>query len=251
MSLPVRFHHLKTIGTKSPAHLRRLLLVAEDDQTYSMERGTATHALLFGTRKVVGYHEGKQRRGKEWDAFEAANTDAEILSASDYERATRMAEAVSVHADAMRVLTGTQEQTILWKQQGRDCRATPDNRTIEFVTELKTTKDSQPDKFTRQAIWMGYHAQLAWYMQAMLQSGKGLPREAFIVAVESSAPYPVTVLRLTKRALEMGERLVRLWWERLRACEESGEWPAYVQNIVDLDVPEDDELIFGDDVEAA
>ncbi len=242
---PVRFHHLRTIGAKSPAHLRALLDGDEREQTRPMEKGTATHALLLGGRRVIAYP-GAVRRGQEWAAFEAANADAEIITKSDYEAAARMAESVSNNADAMRALSGVREKSIQWSFLGRTCRSTPDSYALELVGELKTCRDSDPARFARYALRMGYHAQCAWYRQAVLESGKGQPREVFIVAVESSAPYPVTVLRLTDRALDMGQRLVRLWFERLLSCEQSGQWPGYVQSIVDFDIPDDDfELTFG------
>ncbi|HYF25325.1 MAG TPA: hypothetical protein VD931_06265, partial [Baekduia sp.] len=58
--------------------------------------------------------------------------------------------------------------------------------------------------------------------------------------------------RLTSRALEQGERLWRLWFERFQVCEQSGYWPAYAESVVDLDVPDDVELTFSDEaLEAA
>ena len=49
------------------------------------------------------------------------------------------------------------------------------------------------------------------------------------MAVETSPPYPVTVLRLTDRALAAGEKLIYAWMERLHVWEKSGEFPAYSQ----------------------
>jgi hypothetical protein len=40
--------------------------------------------------------------------------------------------------------------------------------------------------------------------------------------------------------------------ERLLQCEAAGEWPAYTQSIVDLDIPDEDfELKWDDDGEVA
>lgn len=252
--LPVRFHMLRAAG-RSPAHARLALSGAElEDETAAMERGTSTHAILFGTRKVVAYP-GKQRRGKEWETFQALHRNAEILTARGYECASRMAEAVSRSKLAMAVLAGSREQRILWQQQGRACRTTPDVASyLEYVTELKTTACADPARFQWHALRMHYHAQLAWHQTGVVSAGLGNPHSAFIVAVESAAPYPVTVMRVTDRALEAGEKLCRLWFERLIGCEKTNEWPwpeAYAQTVVDLDIPDDEpELIFGS-VEAA
>lgn len=248
MTEPLRFWNLSRMA-KSPMHYEHAL-TAEDDPTYAMERGSSVHAIVFGTQRVLAYP-GKTRAGKEWEAFKAANADALILTRNEYEKSCSMAEAVWNHAEAMELLTGITEKTLHFEFMGRPARATPDCRAQDRVTELKTTMNTEPEKLMRHCQRMHYHAQLAWYRDAVLLSGEGQPRDAYIVAVESSAPHPVTVLRLTERTLDQGARAVRLWFERLRACEESNFWPPYVQSIVDWDIEEELELEFADDDEPA
>lgn len=249
--LPLRFHHLKALG-RSPAHAKLVLDGEEAEQTASMERGSALHHMVFGTRPVIAYP-GAVRRGKEWEAFRAGHPDCEILAGSDYERVQGMAEAVRAHADAMQVLEGVHESTIMFDILGRRARVTPDCRAPEHVAELKSTTCSDPMRFQWQAIKLGYHCQLVWQLDGVALSGLGQPKKAYVVAVESSAPYPVTVLRLTDRALDQGRRQVRLWLERFLACEKWDTWPGYVESIVDLDVPDDEELplTYGTETEAA
>ena len=141
------------------------------------------------------------------------------------------------------MLLGTWEETIFFDWYGRKCRATPDVRTSVGVTELKTSSSSDPAKFCWQSAKMAYHAQCR--MQ-QIACGLDIDSPAHIVVVESAAPYPVTVFRLTEEALLAGEKLLCQWMERLKMCEESKQWPGYVQSIVPLDVPGDVELDFGD-----
>lgn len=101
--IPIRFHHLKAAG-RSAAHARMVMSGEEDRRSYSLERGDALHALVFGTRKVTCYP-GKVRRGREWEAFRAAHAEDDVLTGSDYDRAQRMAEAVTRREDAMELLT--------------------------------------------------------------------------------------------------------------------------------------------------
>jgi hypothetical protein len=239
---PVRFSRLKLMA-KSPQHY----LSQTVEETAAMERGTAVHTLLLGGPRLT-FFPGPARRGKEWEAFEAANADAQILTRTDYDTANAMADSVRRNKLAMEVLAGRHEVELAWKFLGRDCGSKVDviGGGGRWVTELKTARDAEPTRFMWQAIRMNYHAQLAFYQDAVEASGQGDPQDAFVVAVESSAPYVVTTLRLTDRALEQGRRLFRLWFERVLACEEAKAWPGYCESIVDLDVPEDEpELTFG------
>lgn len=245
----LRFSDLKLMG-KSPLHY---LHRSEGKRTTSLDKGSALHALVFDTRGVVPFT-GKQRRGAEWEKFQAEHADELIVTAKEYESVARMADAVLSHADARELLLGpgtVREETLHFDYLGTPARATPDARHPERTVELKSGRTSDPEPFMWQAKRYAYHAQLAFYRHAVRSLGLGDAPEAYVVAVESSAPEPVTVLRLTERTLVQGERLCRLWYERLRACEEAGQWPPYVQSIVDWDIDDDDiGLTFADETDS-
>ncbi len=249
--LPIRYHHLKAVG-RAPAFAKLILDGEEKAPTRAMEMGTGVHALLFKNKEVIAYP-GATRRGKEWDAFKAEHAGAFILTGKELEVSRAMAKAIQANRLAMSVLDGEVEKTILFDIGGRACRTTPDVRGVDFVTELKSTVSSDPRRFTWQAQKMGYHGQNAWHLEGVLQSGLGTYRKAYVVAVESSAPFIVTVMQETDRALDQGARQCRLWFEQFRNCEATGEWPGYAQDIVPLDAPEDEpELIYpADEAEAA
>jgi hypothetical protein len=96
---------------------------------------------------------------------------------------------------------------------------------------------------------MGYHSQLAWYLEGLL--GPVNDGDAKIVVVETAAPFAVSVFDVTPRALEEGRKLIRIWWEQMRGCEDSDDWPSYAQSPVPFDIPEYDEplLIDGEEVQ--
>lgn len=245
---PVRFSHLRAYG-RSPAHGRHARLV-EMDPTYAMERGTVVHALIFGNRKVAGYP-GAKRAGNEYEAFAAAHPDTEILTMAEFDKARRMADAVRASELAMSVLAGVKEKTILFRWMGLDCRSTPDVRGANYLTELKSSSSADPVRFPWHAIRMQYHAQMRLQTIAASQSGPARERkidDCFIVCVEEKPPFPVTVFRMDERALEVGEKLLMLWAERLKGAEASRTWPPYVTCIVPIDVPDEEpELIFADE----
>ena len=203
-----------------------------------MQRGTAVHALLFGTKAVIGYP-GATRRGKEYDAFAEKNQDAEILSMTEFDKTRRMVDAVRACSVAEPYLKGIFEETLLFKWMGLDCRATPDVRGADFVTELKSSASSDPVNFVWQARRMAYHAQLR-FQEYGCASNKHKVRDHWLVCVESDPPHPVTVFHLEPEAREEGEKLLTLWAERLKNCEASNAYPPYVDCVMPLVWPKDD-----------
>jgi hypothetical protein len=187
---------------------------------------------------------GPGRRGKVWDAFEAGHAGSVILNQRESDQARAMVDAVMACPDAAALLKGlTFERELRFNHelQGRPCQATPDGFCSQRVVEFKTARSSEPGWFNRDGTRRNYHAQLAWYLDAVAYSGLGTPAEAFIIAVESKRPHPVTVMQLTDRAIDHGRRACRLWLERLIACEAFARWPAYCESIVPFDTADDDE----------
>jgi len=250
-AFPLRFGHLSKFA-RSPAHYleaRSRDAMGVEQPTAAMEKGSAFHAVLTGTRPVVRYP-GKVRNGKQWEAFQVEHADKLILTSTAYEQVMGMVEAVWSDPEAAPLLNApglVYEQTLRPELHGWPCRATPDVRSSDCIIELKSSATTEPELFQRHATRMLYHAQLAFYLQACAAAGVSVKRDAYIIAVEASAPHPVVVHQLTERTLNMGERSIRLWIERLRGCIAADYYPGYVQSVVPWDIEEDLELEFGDD----
>lgn len=230
--VPVRFSALKCIE-QSPAHYWQ---ACQDDreETLSMRLGSGAHALLLG--KPVTKWTGKVRNGKVWEAFEKEHAGELILNARELAEAEAMVKSIRSNALAMRLLNDTtNEQPIGWSIDGRACRSTPDARGPLWLVELKTAKSSEPKAFMRDAFFRRYHAQVAFYADAMRSIGDDA-MDCYLIAVENSAPYPVSVLRLTDRALEHGRTLYRQWFAKLLECEAKNEWPGYSVEVLQFDV---------------
>lgn len=229
-SFTVRFHRLRKMAM-SPAHYLAGLH-ASDKSTEAMKRGSLVHALALGQPTVVW--PGKVRRGKAWDAFQANHTNALIASVREHNDAQPIVAAIRSNADACALLAGATEVEVEWRVGERACAGRIDVVANGRIAELKTTRCAHPDVFMRQARHLNYHAQLAWYADGLGVS------TAHIVAVESIAPYAVSVFKLTERTLEEGRRTYRSWFEKLMVCERTNEWPGYAQSVVDFDVMGDD-----------
>jgi len=209
---------------------------------------------LEKAKAAVGSERSPVRNGEAWEKFKADNQGALILSQSEYDQTNRMVESVRRNPFAVEILTGKIEDTIEFDFLGIPSRTTPDARRPERVVELKTCRSSEPYAFAWQMKKLFYHAQMAFHVEGMASINASLNPTPYIVAVESSAPYPVTVFRVTPAAMLEGHKLIRLWFEQLKVCASAGVWPPYSQSVVDLDVPGSDPdagVIFGDEAEAA
>lgn len=224
----VRFSLLKYIA-RSPAHYLHAL-TSERPDTAAMRLGRLVHTRVLGGDAVAVYD--GERRGKAWLEYATANEGREIVTIKEYDAAAPIADAVLRNADARELIIDAAHETqVSWSSAGRACTGRLDVLGDTYVADLKTTNDASPAGFARQAYRMGYHAQLAWYCD-----GAKRP-DAYLIAVESSAPYPVTVMQITPAMLDEGRRQYRTWFELLRNCEDSNQWPEYAQTVVPLDVP--------------
>lgn len=246
-TIPARFSHLFAMAM-SPAHCRAAMQNDRDRDSLAMRLGAGVHALAFG-KPVIPYA-GRRVKGikkpSEWDKFRELHADKEILTAKEYAKAKHISAALLSHELAAPLLFGPDvrcEDTILWTQQGRKRRSTPDvwcSGATSWVAELKTTKCAAPWKFTRDAMYRAYHAQVADQCLAVEHATGKRPDRAYLIAVESVAPYAITVFELSPRALERGEMMCRAWLERLLLSEATGQWPPYSLAIESFDVPDDE-----------
>lgn len=275
---PAHYRHaILTPRVTTPAIRRglivdRLIFEQGDCPIYPGDdrRGNAWDAFteLAAGRELLVYP--GERRGKAWKDFVEAHPDARIFTQREHDDAAAhvamlekgrvyapddfvtwkeladaepIARAVQADPLAMEYLAGQHQVVITWEMMGVRCAT----RGVDCIgdgwaSDLKCSMTTQPDRFEWHARRMLWHAQLAFYAEGCRQNGIDTSKGLFIVGVEATAPHPVTVLRLTPRAVEEGEKSIHLWLEQLRGCEESDAWPGYVQSVVDFDIAQDVEL---------
>lgn len=252
---PVRFSRLR-LFSKSAAHYAHGFTAS----TGPMRRGSAVHAyLLGGADKVAIFRDGiRNKKSSKWIDFQAEHAGKHILIPSEIGAVEGMRRSVERHQRAMDLLDdGVQETRITWDIGGRACAGTPDvvkpGKGRKRLVELKTCDTSAPDLFRWRGKRMGYPAQVAWYadgLERCLDYAPGKVDEAFVVAVESTEPYPVTVFRMTDSILAAGRRQWRIWFEALRNCEQSQSFPAYTESDVDWEDEDGHGLVWEDDAAA-
>lgn len=244
--------HITTLRkmARSPAHLRAAIEQPQKP-TSAMRNGSLGHAVVLGGKYTVF---DRERRGNLWAEFKAEHEGELIVTRAELDHAQRARDAIFAHPIAGPLLSvGQREQPVEWEMYGEQFATRGiDLVSQDNVVELKFASTVQPTQFQWACLKMAYHAQVSSYMAAA-RSLNVEPSEGWIVGVEPLPPYAITVFHLTPRALVAGEKLVRLWTERLLACEAADAWPSYCESAIDLDV--DDQpanlLIDGDEVEAA
>lgn len=251
-SIPVRFSNLKAMA-QSPAHYLAALSSSYDSP--AMRLGRLVHAMVLTPERELAIYDGT-RRGKSWDEYATAHRGEEIYTRSEADAAIPIARAVLSDPHAARLLqTGLRERRIEWTRAGRKCAGTPDFFNADVLVDLKSCASADPRRWTGrfgEIRKRAYHAQVSWYLDGLEAAGYPRPRDAYLIAVETRAPFPVVVYRVAPSELDHGGRLVTTWFEELRVCEESNSWPGYAQTVIDVEAIEDDEmpaLTFGDDEE--
>lgn len=245
---PVRFSRLKLMD-QSPAHYRH----GFTGETDPMAKGTALHAYMLGGRDRVVVYTGGARNAKfqKWIDFQAEHEGRHIIIPSQEREVEGMRRSLEAHPRAMELLDdGVQEERITWEFGGRACAGTPDvvkplASGKKRLVELKTCMSSNPRRFRWQGEKMAYHAQVAWYMDGLERTmayRHGPVDEVFIVAVESKAPWPVTVIRVRESMLKKGREAYKEWMSALRVCEQHDHWPAYAEDDVDWEDEDDNGL---------
>lgn len=186
---------------------------------------------------------GDQRRTANKEAlaaWTAEHADAQIVSADDYERVSRIVDAIRGHRAANRVLTGGRtEETIQWtdRESGLRCKMRGDFISPEYLADLKTTRRATIRQMVSDLTSYLYHGQIAWYHDGAREAGV-LPLDAerpFIVFAQSVEPWDVVVVRMGEEALSAGRSLCRSLVRRYEECTAAKWWPGMAPDVLELD----------------
>lgn len=200
--------------------------------------GKAAHRLVLGVGSKLIVHQydadkvKSPKQTKAWKEEQAAAraTDDVLLTPDEYATVQAMADKLSEHRMAMRLLSEGQPEVSAYTidpATGVGLRGRCDWLGRTVISDYKTTTSSEPDTFLRNALKLGYHSQHAWYLDLFASCGH--PAQAFaFIAQEKEPPYIVTVIELPEEVVELGRARNRRAIEIFRDCTESGLWPGYV-----------------------
>lgn len=239
----VRASRLKRMA-QSPLHYRD----AHDSDT--AERGflRAIHCLIlqpdrYGEQFAV--FDGKVRRGKAFDAFEAEHAGKTILSPREHKQAGRVAQALFNHpvAGAWLDAQGPTEETLEWTHPdtGLKCKARLDKLAVpSVIVDAKGYGSSDPRIIGRRVAQLGCHVQAAHYCEG-LSIARGVPLAEvrfLVVSYELVPPFDVAVVELEHdNGLALGRSERDRLMARLAECLATNTWPGRCPELVPLELP--------------
>jgi hypothetical protein len=229
----------RVLLTRTPAHAKaqhpRLADTPPAPRTSdAMDMGTAVHQLLLRDDRIwVGdYPDFRTRDAREWR--DRCRVEGKIpMLQHKWEEASDLADAIRERMleieDPRPFTNGTPEATIVWQEQDVWCRARLDwlRDDLTVIDDLKcTSRTADPRVFERQIWSYGYDVQAALYVRGV-QALHGIRPRFRWVAVETYAPFAVSVLELNDEAMFAAQvkvdEALRIW----RECLTKNEWPAY------------------------
>ena len=137
------------------------------------------------------------------------------------------ANAVRKHPISWRHLSGGfKELTLTWTDPatGLPCKGRLDHTSTHLV-DLKTAARVSRRQFASAAATLGYHGQLAYYMDGLHANGIEVHHEPILIVVQSEPPHDVIAYRVPGNVIEQGRTEYQRLLEKLRDCLDSGSWP--------------------------
>ena len=238
---------LKAVIKQSPVHAEERM--KSFVPTANMKLGTAFHAQILEGEQfdeliaVSPMVDRRTKAGKEMYAkFLETVGDKTVITYDQAETMMKMCESCLAHPEVQRLMEqcfATEFQSF-FEFSGMECKAMIDMCDNEgTIVDIKTTQDASPDAFKRQSANLLYHLQLAWYANAM-----GLKWDevnAYIIAVENTAPHGVAVYKFSQSSLLNGWELckhgMKLWKEhKMNVALGDGSYP-YTDGVIELELP--------------
>lgn len=213
---PLSFSSLKEFS-RSPAHYAAYI-AGEKKQTPAMLLGRLVHAMIptpgTASSEYVRVPEINRRtnEGKAQYAEILARSEGKaLIDDEQWAQAEAMSEAVRTNSASKEILmriTQTEKKFNV-EIDGLPFVGYIDAVGDDLIAEIKTTTNSSPEAFARDAFSSMYHLQAAIYMQAEKQRGRR--PDFYYIAVEKTPPYGVSVMKATDAYIQCGEvELARL-----------------------------------------
>ncbi len=221
----------------SPAHFKHWQ-ESPKEETEALSLGALLHCLIlepenferdFAVEPIVNK---RTNDGKEILAdFYGNNKDKTIVQQRQLELATTLKNEIMRHEIANKLLSGKGENEValFWadEETGIKCKAKLDRIKNGIIVDLKTTRNSSPAMFAKNAYDYGYHRQAYHYCDGY-RNCCGKEAKGFIfIAIEKTPPYALVIYEASELLKEIGkiERDKNLL--TYKTCKETDNWFGY------------------------
>jgi hypothetical protein len=213
------------------------------EPTKAMQFGTAFHANMLADEPSDHYAvkkkiDGRSKEGRAYnEQFALENAGKIILDSEEHDKIISMADSVMAHEFAGSLIQSLthKEFAVFGTINGVRVKGLIDgyNEKEGIVIDLKTAEDASPSGFRKAIFDRKYDLQVAQYTWLLSNAGK--PVNAFyFIAVEKEPPFAVGVYKLNPNTLLYSMN----YWEdsikRFKVCQETGNYPAYSENPVEI-----------------
>lgn len=272
--VPAKVYHERILGLvnkgaldildrKTPMHYRHWLTEEQGQDTPALKLGRAFHVRVLQPDLFAASYISAQEhpyRRPSIRQINAKNPSSETLAAIRYfsewdklmggreelddvqmETVNGMYDAVMRDPIAGPALErGRSEIVAIWNDpdSGIQCKAMFDSwlEDVCIIPDLKSTDDASENAFARSVAKYRYHVQSAHYRAAARVLTGGNADMPFI-AVESTAPYAVNIMRLDSEAMSRGDQIRQRALERLSECLMTDQWPGHGDGVKTISLP--------------
>jgi hypothetical protein len=181
---------------------------------------------------------------KAWAEEQDAHPTKELLTASEWDEAQAIAQAVRIQPAAGRLLgmgidDSPVENSLFWEcpETGTKCRARMDFMTnCGIIVDLKSAQAAGKEDFSKAAYNFGYHIQAAFYLWGAGICGFNFDNFVFVV-VEKKAPYLVSVYAADPEFVALGRSKFQQALRDFAQCQKTNKFPGYGEEIQTLSLP--------------
>ena len=221
---------LNNLTGKSPEYFKHVM---ENPlpTTAAMKFGSALHMQVLQPEEydknyvVMPKFDKRTKKGKEdFEAFTNKHMFKTVLSQEDHDTIQEITSKLSKDKDAVQLLSnGLKEHIVVWhnEEYNVNCKGMLDvyNKQNNIIVDLKTTKDTSYYGFANSIKKFNYHKQAAFYMDAVKAD------EYYIVAVEKTKPYSISIVQLGEDLIDRGRELYNRDLEIYKYCLDNNYWP--------------------------
>lgn len=210
--------------------------------TPSMIEGTMLHEALIEPHIFESKYLVADGRSKEGKALLEANPDKIKVSESQMSKVIAMRDSVLKNTNIQSLITGAQvEKAFYWNDvdTGLLCKTKPDllRTDLGLIIDIKTIDSGTLWNVKRAIRDYKYHLSAAFYKDGVNSILKEMKvKEFMFVFIEKEAPHGVRKIILSLSDLEKGFNEYKEALTRIKKCTDSGQWPSYPDEVVELNV---------------